>query len=430
MSKLAFFRQSGWMVIATGVSGALFALVHTLAKRPGAGMSADDYTLFGALLSILAQMTIPAVGLQLTMVKLSVEADESGGRNALAGAARSLLMGTFVFWVACALVVFICQDAILASYRITNPWTLWATVLLGLTSLWSPIFFGILQGRQNFLWLGLVSIFNSGARVGLLALAVLVWGATVTHGIVAALIGMLVALVLGGWQVRDALFGKADPFKWLPWLKRVVPMTLGYGAATFMLTEDPIIVRRYFLESSQSEPYIMAGTLGRVVFFFLAPLTTVMFPKIAQSAANSEKVSVLMQALGVTALMGVGTALCLTIMPQVPLFLLYGQSQSPALELIPIYAWCLLPLPLANVLVNNLLARERYGVVPWITALAVAYYFVLSHVAKTSAGQSPQRFDAILYTLGGFGVLLLGVCLAYTWQDIRRTKPAAAPVNA
>ncbi len=430
MSKLAFFRQSGWMVIATGVSGALFALVHTLAKRPEIGMSADDYTLFGALLSILAQMTIPAVGLQLTMVKLAVEAEESGGRNALAGATRSLLAGTFAFWAVCALAVFIFQESILTNYRISNPWTLWATVLLGLASLWSPIFFGVLQGRQNFLWLGLVSIFNSGARVGFLALAVLLWGATVTHGIVAALIGMAVALAFGGWQVRDAFIGKAEPFKWIPWLKRVIPMTLGYGAATFMLTEDPIIVRRYFLESSQTEPYIMAGTLARVVFFFLAPLTTVMFPKIARSAASSEKTSVLMQALGVTALMGVGTALCLTIIPQVPMFLLYGQSQSPALELIPIYAWCLLPLPLANVLVNNLLARERYGVVPWLAALAAAYYFALSHVAKTSAEQSPQRFDTILYTLGGFGILLLGVCLIYAWQDIRRGKPAITPVNA
>lgn len=429
MSKLAFFRQSGWMVIATGVSGAFFALVHTLAKRPEAGMSADDYTLFGALLSILGQMTIPAVGLQLTMVKLAVDADESGGRNALAGATRSLLTGTFALWAVCALAVFIFQESILTNYRISNPWTLWATVLLGLTSLWSPIFFGVLQGRQNFLWLGLVSIFNSGARVGFLALAVLLWGATVTHGIVAALIGMAVALALGGWQVRDAFTGKAEPFKWIPWLKRVVPMTLGYGAATFMLTEDPIIVRRYFLESSQTEPYIMAGTLARVVFFFLAPLTTVMFPKIARSAANSEKTSVLMQALGVTALMGVGTALCLTIIPQVPMFLLYAQSPPAALGLVPIYAWCLLPLPLANVLVNNLLARERYGVVPWLAALAVAYYFALSHVAKTRAELSPQRFDTILYTLGGFGILLLGVCLIYTWQDIKRVKPAAAPVN-
>lgn len=429
MSKLAFFRQSGWMVIATGVSGVLFALVHTLAKRPDAGMSADDYTLFGALLSILGQMTIPAIGLQLTMVKLAVEADESGDHKALAGATRSLLLGTFAFWAAAAMIVFIFQGSILASFRIANPWTLWATVLLGLTSLWSPIFFGVLQGRQNFLWLGLVSIFSSGARVGFLGVAVLVWGATVTHGVVAALLGMVVALLFGGWQVRDAVVGRSDAFKWIPWFKRVIPMTLGYGAATFMLTEDPIIVRRFFLEASQSEAYIMAGTLGRVVFFFLAPLTTVMFPKIARSAASSEKASVLLQALGVTALMGIGTALCLTVAPQIPLFLLYHQSDARAIELMPIFAWCLLPLPLANVLVNNLLARERYGVVPWLAALAAAYYFTLSHVAQICAAQSPPRFDWILYTLGGFGLLLLGVCLLYAWQDLKRDKPAAVPVN-
>lgn len=425
MSKLAFFRQSGWMVIATTLSGVLFAFVHKLAKRPETGMSADDYTLFVALLGVLSQMTIPAIGLQLTMVKLAVEAEETGGRAKLAGAARSLLLGTFAFWAACALGVFVCQDSIVANYRIANTWALWGTVLLGLTSLWSPVFFGILQGRQNFLWIGLVAILNSGARFGFLGLVVLVAAATAAHGIFAAVVGMVIALMFGAWHVRDAFAGPAEKFDWVAWLKRVVPMTLGYGAATFMLTEDLVLVRRYFQGSTESELYSIAGTLGRAVFYFLAPMTTVMFPKIAQSAARSDDSSVLMQALGVTLLMGVGAALCLTVIPQVPVLILYGKAQLPATSLIPTFAWCLLPLPIANVLVNNLLARERYGVVPWLAGIAAAYYFALSRVARVSAEQTPQRFENILYTIGAFGLLLLGVCLLYTWQDMKRLKRTA-----
>lgn len=424
MSKFAFFRQSGWMVIATTLSGVLFAFVHKLAKRPDTGMSADEYTLFVALLGVLSQMTIPAVGLQLTMVKLAVEADATNSRARLAGAARALLTGTFGLWALCTLVVFFFRESITANYRIANSLALWGTALLGLASLWSPVFFGILQGRQNFLWIGLVAILNSGARFGFLGLVVLLGVATAAHGVLAAVIGMVVALAIGAWQVREVFSGTAEKFEWTPWLRRVIPMTLGYGAATFMLTEDLVLVRRYFIESGQSEPYSIAGTLGRAVFYFLAPMTTVMFPKIAQSAARSEESSVLMQALGITTLMGVGAALCLTIMPQVPVLVLYGQGQLPATALVPTFAWCLLPLPIANVLVNNLLARERYGVVPWLVGIAVAYYFALSSVARASAELQPARFENILYTIGGFGLLLLTVCLLYTWQDMKRLKRA------
>ena len=177
-----------------------------------------------------------------------------------------------------------------------------------------------------------------------------------------------------------------------------------------------IVVQRFFPSATENGLYGAAGTIGRAVFFFLAPMTTVMFPKIAQSAARSEKSNVLFQALGATALMGVGAAICCTFLAELPFRLGYKAEYLPAARLVPVFAWCMLPLPLANVLVNNLLARERYGIVPWLAGIAITYYFALTHVAQIQ----PQRFEHIIHTLGGFGTLLLVVCLIYTWYDMRR----------
>ena len=41
--------------------------------------------------------------------------------------------------------------------------------------------------------------------------------------------------------------------------------------------------------------------------------------------------------------------------------------------MVPWFAWCLVPLSLANVLINNVLARERYAAVPWLVAVAIGY---------------------------------------------------------
>ncbi len=428
MSKLTFFRQSGWMLIATTLSGVMFYLVHYVTSNgmvnPDQTVNQDQYGLFTALLSVLNMMAIPAVGLQLTFVQQAVAAQEKGERAQLAGAARAVLKGTFLFWSACALLVFVFRDSIAADFKISNPWALWATALLGLTSLWSPVFLGILQGRQNFLWLGNASILNAATRLGGAALLIYALGAQAAGAMSAALAGMAVALGVGIWQSRDVLIGPAAPFQWRPWFKRALPVTLGYGAATVILTVDTVVVRRYFPADSTGI-YGAAGTVGRAVFFFLAPLTTVMFPKIAQSALRSEKSSVLAQAMGATAFMGIGAALFCTFLLEWPFRMIYKDTYLPALKLAPLFAWCMLPIPLANVLINNLLARERYGVVPWLIGIAVTYYFALSHVAQLQ----PQKFENVIWTLGAFGLLMLVVCLLYTWHDMRQAK-AAAKINA
>lgn len=411
------------MLFATTFGGALMWLVHYVTNH---WMPESEYGVFTTLLQVLNIMTIPAVGLQLTFVQQAVVAQETGQHAKLAGAARALLKGTFLFWVAGVLLVLVFQEKILADYKITRPLALWATVLFGLAALWSPVFLGILQGRQNFFWFGLASMLNGATRLGGAVILVVLLKGESAGAMVAAVLGMVVSLTIGAWQLRNVITGPVEKFLWRPWLKRALPVTIGYGAVTYILALDMIVVQRFFPSATENGLYGAAGTIGRAVFFFLAPMTTVMFPKIAQSAVRSEKSSVLFQALGATALLGVGAAICCTFLAELPFRLGYKAEYLPAAKLVPLFAWCMLPLPLANVLVNNLLARERYGIVPWLTGIAVAYYFALAHGAQLK----PQRFENVIYTLGTFGLLLLVVCLIYTWRDMKRLKTLAASVNA
>jgi len=127
-----------------------------------------------------------------------------------------------------------------------------------------------------------------------------------------------------------------------------------------------------------------------------------MFPKIVRSAALAERTDVLAQALGATALLGAAAALFFTIFPRLPLQIAYAPSYLVVAPLLPWFAWCMLPLTLANVLVNNLLAREKFGLVPWLVILTVAYTITLWIVANRSLAQRlssgfemSSRFSAV-----------------------------------
>ena len=66
--RASFFRQSGWMMIATVTGGMFMTAVHLLSKA----MPASQYGEFGALLSVA--MFIPAMPLQMVLAEQTARA--------------------------------------------------------------------------------------------------------------------------------------------------------------------------------------------------------------------------------------------------------------------------------------------------------------------------------------------------------------------
>lgn len=406
---LTFFRQSGWMMVATTLGGALMYGVHPIAKNMG-----SDYGVFMALLQMVNLMGIPAVGLQGVFAQQAAGAMTPEHERKLAGAVRGVLRGTFFIWLAMAAVAVIFHRQILREMKIANPFALWIAVIIGLAMLWRPIVQGVLQGRQNFLWLGNVMIADGIGRVAAVAVLVGLLANRAAGAMFAVLIGLAFVLAVGGWFCRDCLRGKAEPLDWGVWLRRVVPLTFGLGTAQFMLSADMIYVQKFFAED-QTKFYAAAGMIGRALVFFTAPVATVMYPKLARSQATGEKSNALMLALGLTALAGAGAALACTIFPTLPLRIVYDKSfLDVSGPLVPWFAWAMVPLTLSMVMINSLMAQARFQSVPWLVAVAVGYGVTLYF--------RHDSFIQVIQTLGIFSVLLMGVC---AWFTFIQPKPKA-----
>jgi O-antigen/teichoic acid export membrane protein len=231
-------------------------------------------------------------------------------------------------------------------------------------------------------------------------------------------LGIMTLVVIGSWQVRDVWKIKTIPVEWRNWLGRVIPLTLGLGAAQFMLSADMIFTQNFF-PRGQTGFYAAAGMIGRALVFFTQPLTLVMFPKLARSKATGEKSHALELALGATLLAGGAAAVVCTLFPSLPMRLalykpIYIATASP---LVPWFAWCMLPLTLSFVLVNSLMARSRFAAVPWLVVVAIGYGVALAVIGH-HFGNLPDTqsgFRAMIQTLGVFNLLLLGVCALFSW---------------
>jgi hypothetical protein len=156
-------------------------------------------------------------------------------------------------------------------------------------------------------------------------------------------------------------------------------------------------------------------------------MSAVMFPKVVRSAALTQSTRALEQALIGTALLGVAVASACVLFPKLPLqIIFFGKPVFwAAAPLVPWFTWALLPLILANVLISNLIARERFGIAYPVTVIALAYGLTLLLAKPQLQALEPQAaFRAVLQILGGFSLLQL---LVAGWLTFRRPIPSAEP---
>ena len=399
--RASFFRQSGWLMIASISGGAFMWAVHFLAKA----IPAREYGLFGTLLAVA--MCIPTMPLQMVMTQQTARALATNREGELAGMIRSIWLGISFLWLAGAVVVLILQGTILQRWEISNPMALWITLLVVLLSLWAPLFQGVMQGAQNFLWLGWSMMLNGVGRIVAAACFVLLLGAYTTGIMTGVLLGLVVAALIAIWQARALWLAPPKPFDWPNLLRQVVPLMLGFGAFQFLFTADTMFVRAYFT-ADETGFYVSAGTMSRALMWLVGPLVAVMFPRIVHSAAKAEKTDLMGLVLGGTAILAIGGAGGLSLLGPWIVRLVYNQSYvQVASAVLPWYAGAMVPLALANVLINNLLARSLFRIVPVLCVLAVAYAFALAHFHDTLV--------MVLKTMGVFNLILLTTCALFTW---------------
>jgi O-antigen/teichoic acid export membrane protein len=389
--------------------------VHFLAK----GIPPREYGLFGAYLSVA--MCIPALPLQRVMAHQTAQALALNRERELAGMIRWVWLGTFGVWLLGAILVYSLRNQILGQWEITNPVGLWLTIASLLFTFWLPLFAGVLQGQQNFLWLGWTMMSSGIGRFGVAAVAVLVFGGWAAGMMTGVLLGMMLGVALAVWQTRSLWLTPTAPFDWRSLLKEVIPPMLGFGAFFFLFTADTMFVKAYF-GGAATGFYVSAGTLSRALMWLVGPLAAVMFPRIVHSAAKSEKSDLMGMVLLGTGLLAAGGALGLWVLGPGLVKLVWGANYvAVASEVLPWYAGAMVPLSLANVLLSNLLARSSFKVVPAAVVVAVAYGVALTRFHSTQV--------VVLQTLGVFSLVFLAVCAWYTFHHSKSAAQKPQPAG-
>jgi len=433
-SRATFFRQSGWVAFATVLGGVFLTAVHMVASSQ-AGMAEAEYSVFVTLLRIQLLISIPAAGLQAMFARQAAAAIDDTEKRELAATLRSVIFCIVLLWLASLVGLTVLQtfsSDFFQRWHIKNPAGVWLTFTVGLGFILLSVLRGVLTGRQDFWGLGWTFATDGIVRFAAIAVAMKL-GHQAAGGMVAVFFGLLVTNALAAWWLRDLPLRAAAPVDWKPWLRRAIPLAIGPGVMVFMFSADVLFVQTTFAKG-QTHFYMPAATVGMALFMFLTPLAIVMFPKLVSSKAEGGNSRALQHALTGTALLGGLAVASLLLFPKLPLWVLY--FKNPVYwKSAPLVAWyiaALFPLLLANVLIGNLLAKERLGPLPCVLMLLLATGYAatlwsqrvpllematVATVDKSilSAG-SQHAFQRVIQIFGGFNLAILALAAGLSWH--------------
>jgi O-antigen/teichoic acid export membrane protein len=394
--------------------GGVFNMASTfIAQR----MPEGQFNIFDTALSALGILAIPALGMQASFAAQAAGADSEERRKQLAAAMRGALAFLAVVWAGLAIWGLLREKHIMGAYNLSQPAMLWVVLLILLVALLNPIPYGTLQGHQDFLWFGWATLLNGAGRFAVLLVVVHVFKQGALGGLIGVLSGTVLVFGIVTWRTWSSLTGPSVDFDWLSWGRRLVPVTIGLGALSFIMQADALIVREKLqplLTLDEVDGYSAVRKIAQALVFVVGALTSVMYPKVAHSFQKSQPTDALKLTLILTSVIAVGGATAATLFPELPLRLLSPARLLASKSLVPPFCWALVPLALSNVLVWNLLARECFRSVPWMAALAGGCWWALKKFS--------DRPLNVIGIVAVFSSMLLLVCVVFVWLEGRKDR--------
>jgi len=354
--KLA--RTSAWLSIGFLVSG-LFNYGFQVAM--GRLLLPTEFGFLNVLLGVFVVLSVPVGTLLMVVARQTAE---YRANNDLAKV-RGLFISTNRFVLKYGLigfVLFVLASGYIAQY-LRAP-SVAPVFLLGLgllAAIATPVNTAILQGLQDFKWLGFIQGLTGPIRFFFCVLMV-VMGFGVNGVLFGLLAGSISLWILAYLPLRRHLPSMPDAtvFGAISF-RQCFAVFLANFAFTVITQLDIILVNRHF-PANVSSMYIAAAVLGRTVMYIPGTIALAMFPMISEKQAqNSDSRPLLHKAVMLTLLLSGSSALLFFLAPEWILATFFGARYLGAAVILKYYGLAMLPMALLLVLFNYMMACGKPG---------------------------------------------------------------------
>lgn len=363
------FRETGLLFFATliaNIANGLFQLIM------GRMLSAAQFGILTALLSIFLVLSVPLTALQTLITKHVAGFKATSGYAEISRLALSSLKFLLALGLLLAILLTAGSGYMSAFLKVDSVAPIFILAGILFLSLILPVARGILQGMQEFNSLGLNLMADTTLRLVTAILLVSI-GFGASGALLGSVAGAAVALALVVSPLTRLLGIKQEVNLDLKKIYRFFwPTLTALFLLTLIISQDVVIVKHFF-SPKLAGYYAAAVTMGKVVLFFPAAISLVMFSKSAeQHALEKDTLPDLKRYLIWTGIMsGTVTFIYFIVPKQIMLLIGFGKYLSVA-PLVGIIGVAMTFFALNNVLFLYQLSVHRFGFIRLLVLAAVA----------------------------------------------------------
>lgn len=395
-SSVLTSRGAGLLFVAlTAVNLGNFGF-HVVVSRL---LTPDAYGTLVAMLGIVLVLTVPLNAMQVavtreTAIRRAARGDEEFRLDGLV--VRSAVAGLAAF------VLFCLAAPVLKSFlhlRTISPVLVVGAFLVPAVTELGPK--GVLLGQQRF---ALVAVGVLAGVIARLAVGVALAGTAlaVTGALVGTVVGEGVTCVIFLFAVRSCFGVRSRPR--LEVRVRDAARAIAAFGGYWVFASLDVVLARHFLPARQAGYYGAAATAARAAQFLPAAVTIVAFPFFAETEGRGAGARrALWHALAAVAVLGLGTAGCIALLPHLFVGVLFGSTYSVSSTIVGVLAVSAGLSGLVSVLVYfHLASGRRASLLPWAGCAAAV-------LLVTAVHGSPQDIAHVMLatTAGLLAVMLI-----------------------
>jgi len=391
---------------------ALNYVFHVLMTRK---LGVDSYGELYSLLAVLTLFAVPTTVVTMVVVRYAAEFRALDDHARLGALAAWTLRRTVLVAVLIIAFGFALQGPLSAYLRLTDSRSIVALAAVLALSIVGPTVRGILQGIEAFREFAISTLIEGFGRV-VMGIGFVYAG----WGVKGALVGQAGAMILGAcytWFALSARVQLVDGPLRLD-LVRLARTSGGIGTAMLALSvlgfADLLLVKHFF-SPYQAGLYSAVSLVGKVLFFVIGFVPTIVLPKATARVARGESpVSVVLQAaIAMAAMCAVGLGV-LFFVPGFAVRVMSGHAFLGAVPYVFVYGVAMAMLGAVTVVVNYKIGLHRFDfLVPLVAVailepVAIAFHHTsLWDVVRIVVAGNCLALITSLYRLTAFGGVLL-----------------------
>ncbi len=389
------------MIIATALVNIFNLLYQLFMVR---NLDATSYGILNSIFAIIMILGIPALTIQMSVTNFVSRYNASGQFGSIKAIAAKLLKRMTIFGGLLFLVILIFSGSISDYLKLPTITPVIVMALVIFLSMILPVLFGMLQGLQKFVALGVNYILVSAAKLVLGVIFISMgFGATGALGALGTASMIIIFTALYSLKNIFDRHIEEDKFNLVGLYKYLIPV--GLSQLCFMvLTHLHIVLVKHFFSPEEAGVYSVASMTGRMILFLPAAIGIVMFPKSShRHATKSSSLDILKKSLLLTAIICIFASALAILFPNM-LIRLFSVKNAPMFTpLSNLFAISMIFFALLNIVIFHNLATQN---LLFLSSLALITILQIVGILLFHA-----NLFQVLYVvcLSGISVLLLSL---------------------